>query len=464
MSFQKENLSVLAVYEIKKGDRLLIDAVTNNEKLDFDKIFSDILENLIELEKSNLYPGDLRSWNICLKNNDAFLIDFGNLQSSKEDSVANLFNKNLNFTVHDSFITLIYDCLTGNNYSTIKDFGLYSLTAFFDETKIEKKYANLFKSYFLLNKKDISFSEIKTLFESCVYKENEVSFSQDENIRILAELQNRLFKQKADYADLKIQELKIRNIENNQRNQDSFFNNKIAEHNTVIDSISQKLGSTKSRLNVLNEKIDSQFQNFSYALNTNCISKNAFGVTLENFHECEPGGIWTSDNKSKITINGSEIFYSEFSKKLMFRCHSINGGGTARILWNGNMLGEAEITQSTENFEFGLNNEICGRNQNVLEIEYGGSVTAPAELGLNDDTRKLGLWFEYVHIRTDISQRISTLDRRLLESEKILSQQFALNEQLQKRLDELNGLILNTRHRTLYGACAWLFRKIFKRK
>lgn len=36
------------------------------------------------------------------------------------------------------------------------------------------------------------------------------------------------------------------------------------------------------------------------------------------------------------------------------------------------------------------------------------------------------------------------------------------NDELQRRLDELNELILNTRHRTLYGACAWIFRKVFK--
>lgn len=285
LSFQKENRSMLAVYEIKKGDKLLVDAVKNNEKLDFEKIFLDILENLIELEKNNLFPGDLRSWNVCLKNNEAFLIDFGDFKEARDDLVANIFNKTLNFTVYDSFITLIYDCLTGNYYRTIKDFGIYSLTAFYDESKLENKYLNFFKSYFLFDKKDISFSEIKTLFKRLVIEENEVSFSQEENIKYLSKLQNRLYKQKVDYVDLKIQELKLNTIENNQIYQNSEVNKKFLQ-----------------------------------------------------------------------TVN------------------------------------------------------------------------------------------------------------RLAETENRLSQQIALNEKLQKRLDELNGLILNTRHRTLYGACAWLFRKIFRRK
>ena len=45
-----------------------------------------------------------------------------------------------------------------------------------------------------------------------------------------------------------------------------------------------------------------------------------------------------------------------------------------------------------------------------------------------------------------------------------LSEQEGKIEALQMKLSETYSLLINTRHRTLYGACAWLSHKLFKKK
>ena len=57
----------------------------------------------------------------------------------------------------------------------------------------------------------------------------------------------------------------------------------------------------------------------------------------------------------------------------------------------------------------------------------------------------------------NVDNRFSLDEKRIADVEEHL-------HNLENQLAELRGLILNTRHRTLYGACAWLFHKIFKRK
>lgn len=85
----------------------------------------------------------------------------------------------------------------------------------------------------------------------------------------------------------------------------------------------------------------------------------------------------------------------------------------------------------------------------------------------------------------DVDKRFELNERRIEDSEQRIANvekhgvnvdnRFSLDEKriadveehlhnLENQLAELRGLILNTRHRTLYGACAWLFHKIFKRK
>lgn len=54
-------------------------------------------------------------------------------------------------------------------------------------------------------------------------------------------------------------------------------------------------------------------------------------------------------------------------------------------------------------------------------------------------------------------EHFSSLQEKCSEQESRLSEQ-------EKRLKETYNLLINTRHRTVYGACAWLFHKIFKNR
>ena len=61
-------------------------------------------------------------------------------------------------------------------------------------------------------------------------------------------------------------------------------------------------------------------------------------------------------------------------------------------------------------------------------------------------------------------RRIFEQEQRISEQERCLSEQTRKIEALQAKLNETHALLINTRHRTLYGACAWLFRKVFKKR
>ena len=69
------------------------------------------------------------------------------------------------------------------------------------------------------------------------------------------------------------------------------------------------------------------------------------------------------------------------------------------------------------------------------------------------------------------SSRIAELEEtrnahsvRIAELENLVKNQERAIANIYQRLEKEHGFILNTRHRTLYGACAWLCRKLFPRK
>ena len=87
--------------------------------------------------------------------------------------------------------------------------------------------------------------------------------------------------------------------------------------------------------------------------------------------------------------------------------------------------------------------------------------------GVNVDKR-----FEWNEQRlADSEQRIANVEKHgvdvdsrfAIDEEHFSSLQEKCSEQ-EKKLKETYNLLINTRHRTVYGACAWLFRKIFKNR
>ncbi len=69
-----------------------------------------------------------------------------------------------------------------------------------------------------------------------------------------------------------------------------------------------------------------------------------------------------------------------------------------------------------------------------------------------------------VSLSDDFMEHFSRLQEKCSEQERRISEQEGKIEALQMKLSETYSLLINTRHRTLYGACAWLSHKLFKKK
>ncbi|MCR5316877.1 MAG: methyltransferase domain-containing protein [Treponema sp.] len=208
LASESSSKSVLAVYKIKTGE-LLLDAIKNSENLDYEKIVNDILIQCIELEELGYYHGDLRVWNVCIKDDRAFLIDFGNIQKTKEDMVARLFNPNFNYTVYDAFMALVFDLVTKQNYHLLKDYGLYTVETYFDFSLLEPDFASFFKSFLLLSAEELSFKKLLFLYKETVLASKEKSFSPEQNLIINSRLIQRGFTKKVDFIELKKSEIDL---------------------------------------------------------------------------------------------------------------------------------------------------------------------------------------------------------------------------------------------------------------
>lgn len=70
----------------KLPGRLLSDLLADGQPVDAEKLLSDVLEQLANLEKEHLYHDDIRTWNILMdEHGQARLIDFGSISSVRKD-------------------------------------------------------------------------------------------------------------------------------------------------------------------------------------------------------------------------------------------------------------------------------------------------------------------------------------------------------------------------------------------
>lgn len=70
----------------KLPGRLLSDMLADGEPVDAEKLLSDVLEQLVTLEKEHLYHDDIRTWNILVDGNgQSRLIDFGSISTTRRD-------------------------------------------------------------------------------------------------------------------------------------------------------------------------------------------------------------------------------------------------------------------------------------------------------------------------------------------------------------------------------------------
>ena len=184
VSFEKNEKSIIAVYQIKKGI-LLYDLI--NEKLDKERIISDVLDQLIELENNNLFHSDIRLWNVvCLPDGSSQLIDIGAIKKNVKRDCLQEFYGRCNISVFESFLIFVTDLLLKNNYSNISS-GFYLLEKRFFDEKIPLNYKFFFMDV-LFQQKRINFSKIKEIFQKRVVKKEPLQNVDQQYSFILQEL------------------------------------------------------------------------------------------------------------------------------------------------------------------------------------------------------------------------------------------------------------------------------------
>lgn len=184
----------------------------DGERFDFSKFLYDILEQCAALEKLGYYHGDLRLWNVCLKDEHAFLIDFGNIQKTSQDLVAKNFNPNFDYSVYDAFLGLAFDLLTAKKYDLIKDYGIYNVTVYFDFSALDKNFADFFKSCVILPKEDVSFNKFLQIYNETFLSQSKKEFSERQDAKLNLELLRRGLSQKADYISFRKNEIDFKRM------------------------------------------------------------------------------------------------------------------------------------------------------------------------------------------------------------------------------------------------------------
>lgn len=205
---EEDDKSISVLLKSNKG-RLLWDVLKNNEPVNKDKVISDVLDNLIELENKGLYHNDIRIWNVCLDSaSKAFLIDPGAISTSREDA-ANFFKpyKGYTFNVYESFITFVYDLLATNLYLNS---NCIQITCLYRYNNIPEKYTNFIQKCLLQD--TLSFSLIKSIFETYIIHLEKPSFTREEKEK-LNNIQK--YRAKAYKAGLKVKKSINRNRSTN---------------------------------------------------------------------------------------------------------------------------------------------------------------------------------------------------------------------------------------------------------
>ena len=175
--------------------------------------------------------------------------------------------------------------------------------------------------------------------------------------------------------------------------------------------------------------------NAPYTPGTNMLQPSTSGILLEKFYPLEDFGRWTCDN-CKIHLFAPDFEQMFFNTYLSFSCHTFNSERIVQIRINGWEIFSFKAESKNHEIRIKIPNEVI-KHDNVIEFISNEPSISPKDAGISDDARPLFLAFDYIKIDEDISA-------------------------IQQALAELHGLILNTRHRTLYGACAWLWHKVFK--
>ena len=171
-----------------------------------------------------------------------------------------------------------------------------------------------------------------------------------------------------------------------------------------------------------------------YSFGEDMLAATTAGVLIEGFFPIESWGRWAEAN-CKIRIFCVDFLHAPGDIYLSFCCYAFHTARNVQVRINGQDIFGFRAETSGHDLRIKVPAELLQRDS-LLEFISEEPVFSPKSAVLGDDDRNLFLAFSYLKFDEDYTAR----------------------------LNELYGLIINTRHRTLYGACAWLFHKIFKRK
>jgi len=111
--------------------------------------------------------------------------------------------------------------------------------------------------------------------------------------------------------------------------------------------------------------------------------------------------------------------------------------------------------------------ETCIVQQETRIVQQETRIVQQETRIVQQETRIAQQETRIVQQETRIAQqetRIAQQETRIAQQDAALAARAQEIRALQKKLDDTYNLLVNTRHRTLYGALAWLWHKVFKRR
>jgi SAM-dependent methyltransferase len=154
---------MLAVTRIERG-RLLYDILAAGEEVDCDRLVTDVLDQLVELEKAGLCHTDLRSWNVVLlADGRPRLIDVGAIRPAGTPDCASAWSRTGDVSLYQAFVAFVDSLYAGNLYSEIGRHGVYFLREAWFSTAVPARLQAWFHRILELPEEQTGFGRIRGL-------------------------------------------------------------------------------------------------------------------------------------------------------------------------------------------------------------------------------------------------------------------------------------------------------------
>jgi O-antigen chain-terminating methyltransferase len=163
---------------------VLYDRMLDGGPPDVNRVLSDVLDNLVELERQGLYHNDLRPWNVVLCDGRAMLIDGGAIQAFDATDCAGGFWANPEVTVYESFMNFLYDVVRRESYAFIREGGVALFERKYFRFDLPSPYQELVTELLTLTE-PLRFDTIRDAFRRIVLGDGTVAHLARKKTRLL---------------------------------------------------------------------------------------------------------------------------------------------------------------------------------------------------------------------------------------------------------------------------------------